>query len=258
MGSVDGTFSRWWASEEAFLGLARDTAAENFAGGGLAALAVDPTVRIVVLPGNPSSQVVPAVEPSQVIPRVFTLPDGQPLSHHSAVRGTSSGYVGYTADVEGRLESFVAVHWHGGVDVFLGPDGGREWNHPGGLTVQVFFLHKILGWAWAAFELQRQMVERFGISGPFRAIVAVADPAGAVLSMLGAGWAEPVSASPRGLLTAIEPQVLLLEDLGEWPDEKGALELVLRFGTRLDLAFGGPGGRHLDHAGPEQGRFNPR
>jgi hypothetical protein len=258
MGSVDGTFSRWWASEEAFLGLARDTAAENFAGGGLAALAVDPTVRIVVLPGNPSSQVVPAVEPSQVIPRVFTLPDGQPLSHHSAVRGTSSGYVGYTADVEGRLESFVAVHWHGGVDVFLGPDGGREWNHPGGLTVQVFFLHKILGWAWAAFELQRQMVERFGISGPFRAIVAVADPAGAVLSMLGAGWAEPVSASPRGLLTAIEPQVLLLEDLGEWPDEKGALELVLRFGTRLDLAFGGPGGRHLDRAGPEQGRFNPR
>ena len=75
--------------------------------------------------------------------------------------------------------------------------------------------------------------------------------------MLGAGWAEPGSLSPRGRLTAIEPR-LLLEDLGEWPDEKGVLELVLRFGARLDLAFGGPGGRHLDHAGPEQGRYNPR
>jgi hypothetical protein len=102
------------------------------------------------------------------------------------------------------------------------------------------------------------MVERFGISGPFRAIIAVADTAGAMLGMLGARWAEPGSLSPRGRLTAIEPRVLLLEDLGEWPDEKGALKLVLRFGARLDLAFGGPGGRHLDRtSGPEQGRFNP-
>ena len=36
------------------------------------------------------------------------------------------------------------------------------------------------------------------------------------------------------------------------------MELALRFGARLDLAFGGPGERHLDRAGPEQGRFNPR
>ena len=39
------------------------------------------------------------------------------------------------------------------------------------------------------------------------------------------------------------------------------MELVLRFGARLDLAFGGPGERHLDHVGPEQGgstrRGNP-
>ena len=55
------TFSRWWAPEEALLGLARDTAEADFAVGGLAALAVDPTVRIVVLPGNPSSQEIPAM-----------------------------------------------------------------------------------------------------------------------------------------------------------------------------------------------------
>ena len=102
------------------------------------------------------------------------------------------------------------------------------------------------------------MVERFGIAGPFRAILAVADTADAVLGILGAGWAEPGSAGLFGLPAAVEPRVLLLEDLAGWPDEKGAMELALRFGARLDLAFGGPGERHLDHAGPEQGRFNPR
>lgn len=255
---MDGTFSRWWAPEEALLGLARDTAEADFAVGGLGALAVDPTVRIVVLPGNPSSQVIPAVEPSQVIPSVITLPNGPPLQYHSAVRGTSSGYVGNAAGAGNRWESFAAVHWHGGVDVFLGPEGGRKWEYPGGLTGRVIFLHKALGWAWAALDLQRQMVERFRIPGPFGAIVAVAGTAGAVLGTLGTGWPEPSRAGVPSLPTAVEPRVLLLEDLAEWPDEKGVLELVLRFGARLDLAFGGPGGRHLDRVGPEQGRFNPR
>lgn len=80
---------------------------------------------------------------------------------------------------------------------------------------------------------------------------------GATLGTLGAGWAEPGSAGLFGLPTAIEPRVLLLEDLPAWPDEKGAMEQALRFGARLDLAFGGPGKRHLDHAGPEQGEVQP-
>ena len=166
---------------------------------------------------------------------------GSQLSYHGAVRGTSSGYVGYTAGDGGRWQSFAAVHWHGGVDVFLGPEGGRKWESPAGFTGRVFFLRKTLGWAWAAFDLQRQMVERFGISGPFRVIVAVADTAGAVLGMLGAGWAEPRPAGLADLPTAIEPRVLLLEDLAEWPDEKGAMELVLRFGAAAGSGVRGPG-----------------
>ena len=255
---MDDNVSRRWAREEALLGLARDTADGDFARGGLAALAVNPTVRIVVLPGDPSSQVVPAVDPSQVIPQMIMLPGGQQLPYHGTVRGTSSGYVGYTAGDEGRWPSFDAVHWHGGVDVFLGPEGGRKVEYPPGFTGRVIFLRKTVGWAWAAFELQRQMAERFGIAGPFRVILAVADTSGAVLGLLGAGWAEPRPAALLDLPTAIEPRVLLLEDLAEWPDEKGAMELALRFGARLDLAFGGPGERHLDRAGPEQGRFNSR
>ena len=119
-------------------------------------------------------------------------------------------------------------------------------------------LPKVVGWTWGAFDLQRQMVERYQVGGPFRAILGIADTAAAVPGNLGAGWAEPGAASIFGAPTAIEPRVLLLEDLAEWLDEQGTQELALRFGARVDLAFGGPGQRHLDHAGPEAGKFSPR
>jgi hypothetical protein len=43
--------------------------------------------------------------------------------------------------------------------------------------------------------------------------------------------------------------VLLLENLPEWPDAAGVEAVALRFGARLDLAFGGSGERHLDRTG---------
>jgi hypothetical protein len=194
-----------------------------------------------------------------VVPQVITLPCGRQLPHHGIVRGTSSGYVGYTpSGEEGRWRSFTAVHWHGGVDVFPGVEGGREWTLAADSWGRVVFLLKTLGWAWGAFGLQRQIAERFAVGGPFRAIIGVANTAGAVLGDLGAGWQEPGSASLFGQPTAVEQKVLLLEDSPEWPDEKGVEELVLRFGARLDLAFGGPGERHLDRIGPQAGRFSPR
>lgn len=102
------------------------------------------------------------------------------------------------------------------------------------------------------------MVERYEIPGPYRAILGIADTTGAPLGNVGAGWAEPGSPGSWDLPTAIEPRILVLEDLARWPDEQGVEELALRFGARLDLAFGGSGQRHLDRVGPETGRFTPR
>jgi hypothetical protein len=48
-----------WEREQVLLGLARDTPDDDFAVGGLAALAVPPTVRIVVLPCDPYAIAVP-------------------------------------------------------------------------------------------------------------------------------------------------------------------------------------------------------
>lgn len=249
-----------WEREQLLLGLARTTPGEEFAAGGLAVLAVPPTVRIAVLPGDPYLQPVGPQDPKSVVPQTSHLPTGRQLHQYvQSVRGTSSGYVGFSESRDGRLwRSFAAVHWHGGVDFFLGDQGGREWyDAPRGKRC-VFFLLKTVGWAWAAFELQRQMTDRFNVEGPFRAILGIAKTSGAELVNVGAGWPEPGPGGFWGELTAVEEQVLLCDDLPEWPDAAGVESLALRFGARVDLAFGGPGDRHLDRSGPEAGRFNPR
>jgi hypothetical protein len=248
-----------WASEQALLGLAPDTPDEQFGVGGLAALAVPPTVRIVVLPGDPSAVAVPPQDPTTVIPRFITIPCGRQLPDHRTIRGTSNGYVAVSYSGEdGLWQSFVAVHWNGGVDFFLGSEGGRDWEFPSRPRRRVVYLQRAVSWAWAAFNLQREMVERFTVGGPFRVVVSVANTRGAVLGTLGAGWPDPASTGFWDEPAAVEPHVLLLEDLAEWPDVAGVEELVLRFGARLDLAFGGPAERHLDRAGPGKGTFRPR
>ena len=256
---MDEVVRACWGREQALLGLARDTSGEQFAAGGLAGLAVLPTARIVVLPGDPCAVAVPPQDPKTVIPQFITAPGGLELPHQAAIRGTSSGYVGvsYSGD-DGLWRSFVAVNWHGGVDFFLGDQGGRERrNLSSDSPLRIVYLNRTVGWVWAAFNLQREIAEHYTVGGPFRAIVAVAHAAGASLGMLGAGWAEPRSEGSWDQPTAVEQSVLLQEDLVEWPDATGVEALALRFGARLDLAFGGSGERHLDRTGPNAGKFRP-
>jgi hypothetical protein len=244
---VDDAVTRRWEREQAFLGLAWDTPDDTFGRGGLAALGVEPTVRIAVLPGDPSAQPVPAEAPETVVPKEIRLPDdGRSLPYAAVVRGTSSGYVAFTTGADDRWERFHAVCWHGGVDVFLGREGGQAWDLGPSFGGRVIFLQRTVRWAWGAFDLQRQIVERYEVAGPFRTIVAIAGTDKAPLGNLGAGWPEPGSGFGWGAPTAIEPRVLLVEDVETWPDEKGVEELALRFGARIDLSFGGTGTRHLD------------
>jgi hypothetical protein len=216
-------------------------------------------VRITVLPGDPSAQPVSAENPETVIPKLIALPrSGRQFPYQETVRGTSSGYVGCTTGDGDRWQSFHAVLWHGGVDVFLGTQGGWFREVTPGSRRLVINLRRCVGWAWAAFGLQRQMVERYGVVGPYRAILGIAGTASATLANVGTGWTGPQTADGWDQLTAVEPHVLLLEDLTQWPDEQGVEELALRFGARVDLAFGGSGERHLDRIGPEAGKFVPQ
>jgi hypothetical protein len=156
-----------WEREQVVLGLARDSPDEEFAAGGLGALAVPPTVRIVVLPADPGSQCVPGLDPAEVVPQLATLPGGEQLPQLEQVRGTSSGYVRYPYSGDnGRWRSFAAVHWHGGVDFFLGNQGGHEWEVPGGRRQRVVYLLQSIAWAQAAFDLQRRIIEQFPAAGP--------------------------------------------------------------------------------------------
>jgi hypothetical protein len=252
-GAVDSEIvvKQRWEREQLLLGLARDSPDEEFAAGGLGALAVPTTVRVVVVPADPGSQCVPGLDPAEVIPQLAALSDGQQLPQLDQVRGTSSGYVRYPHSGDNGLwRSFAAVHWHGGVDFFLGNQGGHEWEVPAGPRRRVVYLLQSIAWARAAFDLQRRIIERFTAAGPFRAILGVAHTAGTSLVNLGAGWPEPRASAFWDQPTAVERHVLLLEDVPEWPDAAGAEDLALRFGARLDLAFGGSGRRHLNRATP--------
>jgi hypothetical protein len=137
-----------WEREQALLGLAPDTPDEEFAIGGMAALAMPPTVRICVLPGDPYAVAVPPQNPATVIPQLITVPCGRQLPHLGTVRGTSSGYVAVSYSSEdGLWRSFVAVRWHGGADFFLGDQGGRKWDFPPGPRRRVVYLQKAVCWA---------------------------------------------------------------------------------------------------------------
>ncbi len=252
---TDEATARRWAGEQALLGLARTTPPAGFGRGGLAALAVPPTVRIVVLPGDPSSVVLSAQDPHTVIPPAISLPGGGQLPSTPMVRGTSDGYVGYSdPGGDAPWPRFVAVHWHGGVDVYLGAAGGQAAD-PGRGLHRLIWLRRTVGWAWGTFGFQRKVARTFDVAGPFRVLLGVADTAKAGLGDLGTGWADPGGPAAPGAPAAIDQQVLLHEDLAEWPDADGIKELAMRFGARLDIAFGGPGDRHLDRTGPEAGHF---
>ncbi len=253
----DEVVLRRWEQEQALLGLARNTPLEAFAAGGLGAVAVPPTVRIVVLPGDPAAVALPAQDPQAVIPPVISMPGGGQLPGADTVRGTSSGYVRYPDPGKGRpWPRFVAVHWHGGVDFHLGELGGQDANGQHGLP-RLIWLRRTVAWTWGAFGLQQKIIRRYDIAGPFRTIIGVAGTASAGLADLGTGWADPGGPGSPAAPASVDHQVLLVEDVAEWPDADGIRELALRFGARLDLAFGGPGDRHLDKTGPEAGRFRP-
>ena len=142
-------------------GLGRETPDDDLAKGGLGAFAADPTVRIAVLPGDPSCQAVLADDPKTAIPQPIRLPRGRQLPYNGLVRGTSSGYVGYMPGDGDRWQSFYAVNWHGGVDFYLGAQGARHRDFAPGARTRVVFLLECVGSAWGAFDLQRQMNERF-------------------------------------------------------------------------------------------------
>jgi hypothetical protein len=218
-------------------------------------VAVPATVRIVVLPGDPACVALPAQDPKAVIPPFIFIPGGIQLPGIGAVRGTSTGYVGFPDPGKGQpWPRFAAVYWHGGVDFYLGELGGQDRNAERGLP-RLIWLRRTVGWAWAAFGFQQKVIRRYGIAGPFRAIVGVADTASAGLADLGTGWAEPGGPGSPDAPAAVEQQVLLHEDLAEWPDAAGIEALAMRFGSRLDLAFGGSGDRYLDKTGPHADQF---
>jgi hypothetical protein len=102
---------------------------------------------------------------------VMTLPSGEQYPYHETGPRHLQGYVGCTTGDGNRWQSFNAVLWHGGVDVFPVIHAGRTWEVTPGSRRLVIVFRRCVGWAWAAFDLWRQMVERYRVAAPNRDIL---------------------------------------------------------------------------------------
>lgn len=79
----------------------------------------------------------------------------------------------------------------------------------------------MVGRVWACLVRYAEMIERFGIEGPFEISLALLRTKGATIKQFGAGWAEPGSAWWDGWRICGDDSILLLQELDRWPDREG-------------------------------------
>ena len=115
-----------WEREQALLGSLRK---RRMRGSPSAAWPRSPCSRpceSVVLPGAPYAVANHLQNPTTVIPQLITVPCGWhvlPAPRDGARDLQRNVAVSYSSE-DGLWRSFTAVHWHGGVDFFLGDQGG--------------------------------------------------------------------------------------------------------------------------------------
>ncbi len=246
---VDGQRARW-LRYRASQALTVD-AGDGFAGGGLGGHVDGLDIRLLFLPGDPEGDAVPldrevlawVKEPRQ-------SPYGGPYpSWGHRERGTNGALLVYDQYREDAgWARYLAFHRHGGIEVGAGRLAYdiRE--------VRVFPLRPVVGLAWVAAALQAEVVERWGVEGPFEVTVAFRNTGRATLGAFAEGWEEPA----RGFgdfARCLDEHVLLRRETDRLVDLES---LALDLGDRIEQTFGTVHRRHLANRGEYEGRFDPR
>lgn len=73
----------------------------------------------------------------------------------------------------------------------MGRRGSTQHQDRSGNTQRIFRLIPVVGRVWAALELYRDVVARFGLVGPWEVTLALIQTRTAALGHFGEGWAEP-------------------------------------------------------------------
>jgi len=233
------------------LGLLETTPHDEFALGGLAALANPLDVRIVVLPADPDAAgVVPLDTDTDT-----WLSDERPSpyggqrtewGHTDCATSHALARASWYRD-DMLWERYVAIHRHGGIEA---GDSGLTWEARG---QRAFALRRTVATIWAALSLQAEAAQRWQVGGPWEINVALRGTKGAMLGDFAEGWAQFGDFNHPGN-TCGEPSVF-----HRW--ETDALDpeaLALDAGARLENSFGTTHRRHIARTGELQGRFDFR
>lgn len=242
---------RWRRARETF-GLA-DPGSEEFATGGIPRLAGDIGVRLLILPSDPEACLIEfdqelwdwwlkdRPDPS----------DGQPTLWGDQHRPTAHAAVRFRGYGRESWMRYIALHRHGGLEVGLGRDGVYQ-----GGDRRVFRLLQIVGRAWSTLDLYREVIERFGVEGPWELSLALQGTAGAYLGDLATGWLEPGQDALHEPRRCVEPGLLLLREITDWPDTGGARHVAFSLGGQIEDAWGSRYRRFIAHDGGLGGQFD--
>ncbi|MBI4494726.1 MAG: hypothetical protein HY690_18275 [Chloroflexi bacterium] len=231
-----------------------DPEAEDFATGGLAARFVtDPGVRLLILPADPEAWLLEFDEGFwqwwlQEWPDPVT---GRPTGWGRDGRPTSRAALRLRSQASNdRWKSYLALYRHGGLELELGREGMVP--APGGGYVRLI---NIVGRAWGAMDLYRDVIRRFDIAGPWEVSLALCKADRAHLEHFGEGWPEPEKFWNE-VPGCREPGLLFRQELSAWPDADGVRVLAFKIGGWLEDAWEQTARRFLVRDGPLAGQFD--
>jgi hypothetical protein len=232
----------------------------DFGTGGLGRLTREVAVRALILPPDPEAVVVRFdqefwgwFESDRPNPFGGTTNWG---NHTSPTAEAGARYERHTDD-PWRWDRYLAVHRHGGLECGMGREVVRVWQlEQEGPVVRVFRLVPIVGRLWCLFDLYAEVAERYTLTGPWEASLALRRTAGSIFGNVGAGWAEPPDAWPDEPSRCPDPNVLIRREIAEWPDRDGRRDLAFALGEALEDAWGVRQRRFLARVGDEAGMFD--
>jgi hypothetical protein len=234
--------------------LLADATSSDFARGGLAGHVAELSVRFIVLPADPERAVVLFDEDFW---EWWRAERDNPFPGQRTQWGYSRSPTGEAAAIHDQVRNqawawgtYLAVHRSGALEFGLGRSGVYEWRDQ-----RVLRLIEVVGRVWCAVDLYGDVVDRFGLQGPWESSLALRETKDAQLGNVAQGWAEPGEGA-GDLLPCPESNLLFTREAEEWPRGDAARALAFEFGSAVDESWGATQPRFIARRGPKEGEFD--
>jgi hypothetical protein len=215
-----------------------DAQDEHFSLGGLSTMIERPSVRFLILPGDPSITSISFDQETrgwwQEV-RAAPVPD-QHVRWGDQFRSIAHTLLGVPHG-EHPWRGYYALHRNGALEFDLGTSGVRDF----GDGWKLFLLIPTVVRIWCAVFDYNELIQRFSVAGPWQLTLAIRDTQPSVLGGLGADWHQPERLPFGRKSECIEPAICVSREIHEWPKSHQALhDVAVWFGDFMEDAFGSP------------------